>query len=158
MLQLLENLGSHSLIEIKQGGEVYHVMHELVVKINDDIQTYGWLIKSDQIEPNSDSTLSQIIECYDSHVLFRGDECSCKILFNSKLEPKVYVQFDLDMLSIVLENNIEIFHDYEDQGFSSLSLTDLTLEDFEEDEDGFAEYWDGEFIVIDRNDYQKYKS
>lgn len=67
-------------------------------------------------------------------------------------EPQVYVEFEIKLIDAIVENHIEIWHDYMDQGFQTLQL-EYKAADFSDDGRGYAQFWKNESIWINKCDY-----
>lgn len=88
----------------------------------------------------------------DQDVEYDDEYVNFTILQLGTGKPQVYVEFELELIGAVLENHIEIWHDYMDQGFQTLQL-EYKKEDFSDDGRGYAQFWKNESIWINKYDY-----
>lgn len=158
-----ENLGQYSFLKVKQHGHSFFAIYSHVVdfkKNGDSNRVYGWKVSQNKLTIPEEGSLSDEllfeVENYRNspEYLYCGEPCTFKVTKHSQLRAKVFVEFEFELLPKVIRRNVEIFQDYEDQGFYQIPLEEI-IEDFSDDGEGKAQVQDGEFIVIDAQEYSK---
>ena len=78
-----------------------------------------------------------------------------KLVFESILEPLIYVKIDANMIDYIIEKKIPVYYDYFDNGFGQY-YEEITRDTFIID-CGYAVIFDGEVNVVNKKDYNNYQ-
>lgn len=166
-----KKLGKFSIFSIDIDEQKYYYVYSHIA----DSAVYGWYFETQKqaiafIEKENFDTLNQILYIDDSKIVFfRGDDVfeyqqckniKCKLISASDNKPEIYTSFEYEFLKRILKLRINIYHDYQDQGFSCLQ-EDYPDEKFKVTDfinnDGIAGYFEGESLYINKKDYNRIK-